>query len=220
MLTDIDFSFLLITVNLILSAIMSFILSKVYVVCGSSFSNRKTFSKNFYILSMTITLIITVVKTSLALSLGLVGALSIVRYRAAIKEPEELAYLFITIGIGLGIGAEQQLLTLNAFIVILAVILVRHYFTKRSDDKDNMNYNLSIVAQKGSSGALNLENIVKTVSANCKRVKVKRFEDTIDIIDVSLIIEYDNLSSLNKITEDLKKIDNTIKVYFLDSVWE
>lgn len=51
--------------------------------------------------------IITVVKSSLALSLGLVGALSIVRFRAAIKDPEELVYLFLCIGIGLSLGAAQ-----------------------------------------------------------------------------------------------------------------
>ena len=44
----------------------------------------------------------------LALSLGLVGALSIVRFRAAIKEPEELAYLFLTISVGLGFGAKVR----------------------------------------------------------------------------------------------------------------
>ena len=69
-------------------------------------SNRKIFSKNFFIITTTTMLIITVVKSSLALSLGLVGALSIIRFRAAIKEPEELGYLFLTISIGLGCGAD------------------------------------------------------------------------------------------------------------------
>ena len=52
-------------------------------------------------------IIITIVKSSLALSLGLVGALSIVRFRTAIKDPEELSFLFISIAIGLGMGANQ-----------------------------------------------------------------------------------------------------------------
>ena len=45
---------------------------------------------------MTTMVVITIVKSSLALSLGLVGALSIVRFRAAIKEPEELAFYFFS----------------------------------------------------------------------------------------------------------------------------
>ena len=50
----------------------------------------------------------------LALSLGLVGALSIVRFRTAIKEPEELAFLFFAIGLGIGLGDNQRLITLLA----------------------------------------------------------------------------------------------------------
>ncbi len=72
-------------------------------------------------------LIITIVKSSLALSLGLVGALSIVRFRSAIKEPEELAYLFLCIAIGLGLGASQTAITTLAFIVIMGVLMLKKY---------------------------------------------------------------------------------------------
>ena len=63
-----------------------------------------------------------VVKTSLALSLGLVGALSIVRFRTPIKEPEELIYLFLAIAIGLGFGAGYPIITILIVIVILVII--------------------------------------------------------------------------------------------------
>ena len=56
---------------------------------------------------MIVFFVILIVKSSLALSLGLVGALSIVRFRTPIKEPEELIYLFLAIAIGLGFGAGQ-----------------------------------------------------------------------------------------------------------------
>jgi hypothetical protein len=67
-------------------------------------------------------LIITIVKSSLALSLGLVGALSIVRFRTPVKEPEELAYLFMAIAIGLGMGADYRLETSVGTILILALV--------------------------------------------------------------------------------------------------
>ena len=76
------------------------------------------------ILAVATTLIITIVKSSLALSLGLVGALSIVRFRAAIKDPEELTYLFLVIAIGLGLGANQPLLTVIGFLVAITVIRI------------------------------------------------------------------------------------------------
>jgi len=69
-------------------------------------------------LIVTTTLIISIVRTSVALSLGLVGALSIVRFRAAIKEPEELAFFSSPSRVGLGLGAGAALITVVALIII------------------------------------------------------------------------------------------------------
>ena len=97
-----------ISINLVLTAVLCAILALFYVKYGQSLSNRKNLAKNFMLVGVTTCLVITIVKASLALSLGLVGALSIVRFRAAIKEPEELAFLFLTIAIGLGFGAGSE----------------------------------------------------------------------------------------------------------------
>jgi hypothetical protein len=90
----------------------------------------------FPLLTMVTIAVIAVVKSSLALSLGLVGALSIVRFRAAIKDPEELVYLFLCIGVGLALGAEEPWL---AFVLVaVATVLVfvidrRHAGGRRGD---------------------------------------------------------------------------------------
>ena len=101
-----------------LSYILSYLLGKVYIRCSESLSNRYSFSRIFPLISSATCLIIFVVKSSLALSLGLVGALSIVRFRTAIKDPEELVYLFVSIGLGLSSGAEQYLSAIIGFILI------------------------------------------------------------------------------------------------------
>ena len=74
-------------VSLFCAAILSLLIQLFYIKFSSTLSNRMHFSKNFVILGTTTCIIIMIVKNSLALSLGLVGALSIVRFRAAIKEP-------------------------------------------------------------------------------------------------------------------------------------
>jgi len=68
-----------------LAAVLGLVLGQVYIRFGHSLSNRRLFARNFLLLTVTTTLIIAIVKSSLALSLGLVGALSIIRFRAAIK---------------------------------------------------------------------------------------------------------------------------------------
>ena len=101
-----------------------------YKKYGSTISNREEFSNIFPFILLTTTLVITIVKSSLALSLGLVGALSIVRFRTPIKEPEELSYLFICIAAGLGFGANQTLITLTSVILILLFMTLFKIFRR------------------------------------------------------------------------------------------
>ncbi|MFT4800398.1 MAG: hypothetical protein ACI93N_000156 [Flavobacteriaceae bacterium] len=95
--------------NLFLTILLTLATSYLYSRYGDSLSNRKSFANNYPLIGIATFLIITIIKSSLALSLGLVGALSIVRFRSAIKEPEELSYIFFTIAIALGFGSNQIL---------------------------------------------------------------------------------------------------------------
>ena len=108
--TSVEINLFSFVISLILSLVLALIVKYTYIKTSQSLSNRDYFSDIFIPLSMITCLVITVIKFSLALSLGLVGALSIVRFRAAIKEPEELVYLFFVIGIGLANGANQYIL--------------------------------------------------------------------------------------------------------------
>ncbi|MCB0644609.1 MAG: DUF4956 domain-containing protein, partial [Phaeodactylibacter sp.] len=81
--------------NILLTAVLAGLLRLFYIHFGTTLANRRRFANNFLPLALGTFLIIMIVKSSIALSLGLVGALSIVRFRAAIKDPEELTFLFI-----------------------------------------------------------------------------------------------------------------------------
>ena len=108
--------------SLITAVALSLLVQLFYIKFSSTLSNRIHFSKNFVILGTTTCIIIMIVKNSLALSLGLVGALSIVRFRAAIKEPEELVYLFLIIAIGLGCGSGQIKIIIVGVLFSLIII--------------------------------------------------------------------------------------------------
>ena len=106
-------------INLIIGALISVVLKYHYKKFGSTLTNREEFGSIFPFILLTTVLVISIVKSSLALSLGLVGALSIVRFRTPIKEPEELLYLFIAIAVGLGLAANQTILTVVIFIFLI-----------------------------------------------------------------------------------------------------
>ncbi len=113
------------TVNLLIGLTLSLIVGWYYAHFGQALTNRRALSTLLPVLTMTTALVIAIIKSSLALSLGLVGALSIVRFRTAVKEPEELLYLFLAIAIGLGTGAGQRMPVVIGTVLILGYLAVR-----------------------------------------------------------------------------------------------
>ena len=75
-------------------------------------------------LSLVTTLVIMAVTSNVVLSLGMVGALSIVRFRAAIKEPVEIVYLFWAIAVGIVIGAGMIPLAVIGSVIIGAILIL------------------------------------------------------------------------------------------------
>lgn len=198
--------------NLVAAGILASILAYVYVKYGRSLSNRRIFAKNFVVVTMTTMFIIVVVKSSLALSLGLVGALSIVRFRAAIKEPEELAYLFLAISIGLGMGANQQVITLTAFIAILAVIRFTYSFGKKEK-----NQNLYLTVSSNNPQGVSLQKIIEILKKYSTSCSLKRFDETREIIEASFLVDFIGFDQLNSSKKELKELDSSLKVTFLDN---
>lgn len=82
----------------------------------------ESFQTSMLIMAPLIALILMFIGSNLALSIGMVGALSIVRFRTILKDPLDLMYLFLLIGIGLGCGTYNFLMTLAGVAFILTAI--------------------------------------------------------------------------------------------------
>ncbi len=117
--------------SLLASGLMATYLRWLYRICSGTLSNPEDVSKVFPLLTLVTTAVIVVVRSSLALSLGMVGALSIVRFRSAIKEPEELVYLFLCIAVGLAFGADQPALAFTLVAVASLFALGSHFLRSR-----------------------------------------------------------------------------------------
>lgn len=117
----------LLAVYLAVGGLLALYLRFLYARCGVSTADSSAFTRIFPLLTLVTTAVIAVVKSSMALSLGLVGALSIVRFRAAIKEPEELVYLFLCIAVGLSLGAQMPLIAVALVLVATVFVLGIHY---------------------------------------------------------------------------------------------
>jgi hypothetical protein len=203
-------------VNLILAAVFSFILSRVYVFWGSSLSNRRKFAANFMLVTVTTTFIILVVRSSVALSLGLVGALSIIRFRTAVKEPEELAYLFFAIGLGIGLGDNQRLITLLSLIVAILLIGLARLLRQSQAD---VNLHLSITSNAPAKAGM--QQVQELLEKYCSKLRLIRYDEKTDLMEMAFVVEFRHLSDLEKARTALLELSPAMEISFLDNkgIW-
>jgi len=150
----------------------------------------------------------------LALSLGLVGALSIVRFRTPIKEPEELAYLFIAIAMGLGLGADQRIPTLVAGPLILIVMAVFKWSRKESKKK---NLYLSLDWRENPGKTENfLTQFNRVIEKHVLISDLRRMDIREGGLEATYFIDVENPDNLSKLVEDLQKTFSGIGITFID----
>lgn len=195
-----DVDILSVIINILLAAITSQLVYAVFLKFGNTFSNRKHFGKIFLLVTVSTSLIITVIQASVALSLGLVGALSIIRFRAAIKEPEELAYTFFCIAIGLGFGANEIGLTTIAALLILAILVVRGLITRKGFAESS--YNFCVV-----TGCLTADDVLGILEGNAESIQLRRIDSGKDSSSIAFEVQFKSAARLNAVVEELKAAD-------------
>ena len=196
--------------DLILCMILVSLISWFYKKFSQSLGGKTHVGSILPLIGLTVFLVITVVKSSLALSLGLVGALSIVRFRTPIKEPEELGYLFLTIGVGLGFGAGFEITT----IIITLSILVYLYFSseRNRNNKISGEYTISLNVLN-----TNYNDCCQLIEKNTIGSKIIRTETQGERTSIYFNVSINPNFDLQNLIEKLKLIDTNSKIEFVES---
>ncbi|MES9902110.1 MAG: DUF4956 domain-containing protein [Sedimenticola sp.] len=201
-------------INLLLTGLFGILIGVMYIKFASSISNRKSFANNIVMISLVTMVVISIVKSSLALSLGLVGALSIVRFRAAIKDPEELTYLFLAISVGLGMGADQFKIVLAAFLVISTIIFLRYKF----DNKDQSDANFYLTLSSKNPEQFTLSRVKELLKNNCRNVELKRINKDSNSISFIFYARFLNFDAVDMTRLGVEEIDKDARITFVDNI--
>ena len=185
-------------VNLLLGIVLGSLVAWYYTAFGKSFSNRSKLAATLPVLVMITALIISIVKSSLALSLGLVGALSIVRFRTAIKEPEELIYLFLAIAIGLGLGADQRSATILATVIILGYLLIRTLIKPRPAKS---NLFLNVITDDQDDG---FQRINEQLEQHVEMAELRRLDHNESGLQATYLIKAEDGQTLSRLMDSLR----------------
>jgi uncharacterized membrane protein YhiD involved in acid resistance len=140
-----------------------------------------------------------------------VGALSIVRFRTPIKEPEELVYLFLAIAIGLGYAAGQVLLTTILTLSILLIIFT--WLSNRTIAKTN-EYNFVI---KWTKEGVTFENILREITPIAENLKLIRLDKGPSGNTSVMLIVPDADHSIETISNKLHALDKNVHVTFFEA---
>lgn len=182
--------------SVVVGAYIFYFYKKVYK--GVMFS--KMFATALAGMTVITTFIILAVTSNVVLSLGMVGALSIVRFRSSIKEPVDIIYIFWAISEGIVIGSGQYLLALIGTVCISIAIYTF------STNKESLYRYILVVRHKGES-----DNILNELKANCKKYELKSntvyeneeemiFEVMLEKKQINLVEKLKKLNSINTIS--------------------
>lgn len=129
-----EINYLRIFIDIIILLICSKSIEYTYNKYTHSNDNKILFVNQMFPFLLAIFLIVSVIKSSIALSLGLVGALSIIRFRTAIKEPSQLITLLILTALSISVAAEKEFLG-----VLITFIFIIHTIVKNKNNSVEIN---------------------------------------------------------------------------------
>ena len=199
--------YFLIIVSLIFCTVTSFILMYVYKNKSNSLSSKVQISPIIPLLSLITFLVILIVKSSLALSLGLAGALSVIRFRTPIKEPEDLAFIFLAIGIGIGYGAGQIYATTIIFLAIISIIwfiLSNNSFSVKND------FNF-IVETSDENKEKYFEELLEVLKNSTVEASFVKFEQGTNAVIIYYRLVFDDVDNIQKLINDVNRKFSGIK---------
>ena len=204
---------------LIFSFAAGLLIRYMYRKYSTSYSSRDDYGNTILIVIISVSALIAVVKSSLALSLGLVGALSVVRFRTAVKEPVNLGFLLFTICVGIAVGASQFLF---GFITLLlgSVAIIFLYFktgvkSQIDHQKDSSIDSISLTLPID----INLKEIFKFLSEECDFYDIQTFEQVSETKTCNLTfkVKFRSLDSLDNFRNKIKEKFKDSNLIFFNS---
>ena len=181
-------------VALILAFLLGLFIFMIYKKTFSGVMYSSSFGVTLIALTMITTLVILAVTSNVVLSLGMVGALSIVRFRTAIKEPLDIAFLFWSIAVGIVLAAGMIPLAVIGSVVIGLMLLVF------ANKKSHVNPYIVVIRCADHASETNAMEFLKNQTRRCT-VKSKTAQKGEVELNLEIRLKEDNTDFINDLAE-------------------
>jgi uncharacterized membrane protein YhiD involved in acid resistance len=191
-----------IIIRLLMSVLIGIFIMLSYKISHSKTLYSKKFNVSLFMLTILTTMVMTAIGNNIALSLGMVGALSIVRFRTAIKDSRDTVYIFwsIIIGICCGVG-DYTVASVGTSVVFLALLIIGGI---KSDSR------MLLIVRSNRINELNIESIIYNYYDKKAILRVKNTSpETVEFIyELSKSIQKRAEKKEKSITEELYELSD------------
>lgn len=126
-----DISILEIVLTLLIAIFLGLVIYLIYKKTFNGVMYSSSFNMSLLLMTVITSVIILTISSNVVLSLGMVGALSIIRFRTVIKDPVDIMYLFWAISIGIIVGARQYIFAMICVGVIGVLCIIMSVFKSK-----------------------------------------------------------------------------------------
>lgn len=192
--TDITFQYAVIA--MLACVVISAVICAVYYFKARKYFFSKEFAVSLMALAAITTAVILTIQSSIVVSLGMVGALSIVRFRTAIKNPLDLVFLFWAISVGIICGAGLYYIAVALTFIVGIVVLL-------TDEIPGLPRNKILVLD--GSYPYDENNLKDILNAKTKYWNIRT--ENVHNEEVNLIIEIRGLKEQSSLIKEIKALD-------------
>ncbi len=197
--------------SLVLAIGLSFLISQIYKFTHRGLSFELSFMSTLVLLAPIVTIVMLFIRGDLVLSLGLIGSLSIIRFRTPIKDTRDMVFLFWTIAVGLGSGTYNWSIVIIASIIITIVMFILHFIDY------GQSINIDYVFVVSGSNLSDSDVLTRIIEKYTKHIKVRSKEVSSDYWEIVYEIQFAEKSSLstNQLVEEVNRLVSVDRVSLL-----
>jgi len=198
-------------VSIILGVGLGVWIAFIYKITHKGLNYESSFISTLALLAPIVTLVMFFIQGDLVLSLGLVGSLSIIRFRTPIKDTRDMVFLFWTIVVGLGLGTLNWTLSIISTVILSIIMLV--FYKIRYGRKTHNEYILMVYGQENFD-----ESIIKDWQNKVDydiRLRSREIEDNRLRLVYEIRFNEKDIDQINALVKTIQKQRNIEKVSLL-----
>ncbi len=204
--------------NLSVALFCGVLVALLYRITYKGISYSSGYVVSIIMLTLITALVIMVIGNNLARAFGLVGAMSIIRFRTAVKDTQDIMFIFFALALGLACGSGAHAIAMTGTLFIGAVILIASWLN--DSVKVRREYLVQVVLKNQQTPEIILNKIFSTYCRKHKLINIKKIGETdASLTEYSYYVVLKNMSKAGLLAAELNKAEGVSKVnVFFDEV--